>query len=84
MKEKQVGKVFSYFNKIGVAAIEITKDSLALGDRVHFKGATTDFEQEIESMQIEGKTVQEARAGRSVGIKVDERVRPGDLVLKVI
>jgi len=83
-EEKQIGKVFSYFSKIGVAAIEITDDSLMLGDKIHFKGTTTDFEQEIDSMQIEGKDVQEVSSGKSVGIKVKDKVRPGDLIYKVI
>lgn len=81
-EEKQIGKVFSYFSKIGVAAIELTKDTLALGDKIHIKGKTTDFNQEVKSMQIEGKDVQEVGTGKSVGIKVKDKVRPGDLVYK--
>jgi translation initiation factor IF-2 len=83
-EEKQIGKVFSFFSKIGVAALEITDDSMALGDKIHFRGSTTDFEQEVDSMQIEGKEVQEVKSGKSVGIKVKDRVRPGDLVYKVL
>tara|TARA_Y100000310_G_scaffold277708_1_gene295659 strand:+ start:2400 stop:2657 length:258 start_codon:yes stop_codon:yes gene_type:complete len=83
-EEKQIGKVFSFFSKIGVAAIEITDDNLALGDKIRIKGATTDFEQEIDSMQIEGNEVQEVSSGKSVGIKVKDKVRPGDLIYKVI
>ena len=68
-EEKQIGKVFSFFSKIGVAALEITDEGLILGDKIHFKGATTDFEQEVDSMQIEGKEVQEvARAYKANGI----------------
>lgn len=84
LEEKEIGKVFSFFSKIGVAAIEVTSDVLALGDNIHIKGTTTDFEQEVESMQIEGKEVQEAGPGKSVGIKVNERVRPGDKIFKVL
>jgi putative protease len=82
-EEKQIGKVFSFFSKIGVAAIEVT-EALALGDKIHIKGNTTDIEQEIDSMQIEGKEVQEVGPGKSAGIKVKDRVRPGDLVYKII
>ena len=83
-EEKQIGKGFSFFSKIGVAALEITDEGLILGDKIHFKGATTDFEQEVDSMQIEGKEVQEVSPGKSVGIKVKDRVRPGDLIYKVL
>jgi translation initiation factor IF-2 len=83
-EEKQIGKVFSFFSKIGVAAIELTEDSLALGDKIRIKGTTTDFEQEVDSMQIEGKEVQEVGPGKSVGMKVKDKVRPGDLVYKVL
>lgn len=78
-KEKEIGKVFTYFARIGVAGIELT-GKIKEGDIIHIKGATTDFEQEVESMQIENKAVKEAKAGDSIGVKVKERVRPGDKV----
>lgn len=80
--EREVGRVFKYFNKIGIAAIEVTNDCLEIGDRIHIKGITTDFEQEIESMQIDKKGVERVPAGKSVGLKVEERTRPGDRVYK--
>lgn len=82
--EKEIGKVFKYFDKIGVAAIEITNDCIAIGDRIHIKGLATDFEQEIESMQIDGKNVDEVVAGKSVGLKIDNKVSLGDVVYKFL
>jgi len=76
---KEVGKVFSYFTKIGVAAIEVT-GNLKVGDKIRIKGATTDFEQKVDSMQVEGKNVDAAKKGDSIGIKVKDRVRPHDVV----
>lgn len=84
MEEKEIGKVLDYYAKIGVVAIEITEGEIKIGDILHFKGATTDFTQVIESMQIEHKPVEIARKGDKVGIKVKERVRPHDKVFKVI
>ena len=84
MEEKEIGKVLDYYAKIGVVAIEITEGEIKIGDTLHFKGATTDFTQVIESMQIEHKPVQIAKKGDKVGIKVKERVRPHDKVFKVI
>jgi translation elongation factor EF-1alpha len=83
MPEEEVGKISDYFKKIGVAAIEITKGSLAVGDTIHIKGHTTDFTQTLDSMQIEHQSVPTAKAGDSIGIKVKDVVRDGDIVYKV-
>ena len=83
MEPKQIGKVFNYFDKIGVAAVEITDSELNLGDKIKIKGPTTEFEQEVESMQIDGKEVLDVSAGKSVGIKVNDKVRKNDVVYLV-
>ena len=78
-KEKEIGKIFTYFARIGVAGIELT-GKLKVGEKIHIKGATTDFEQIVDSIQIENKSVKEAKAKDSIGIKVKDRVRPGDKI----
>lgn len=84
MAEKQkVGKIFSYYSNIGVAAIKLTDGALKVGDKINIEGTTTNFEQEVESIQIEHKSVKEAKKGSDIGIKVKERVRPNDTVYKV-
>ncbi|MBU2639687.1 MAG: translation elongation factor-like protein [Nanoarchaeota archaeon] len=83
MSEEKVGKVMSFYSNINVAAIELTDGSLSVGDKIHIKGATTDFEQTVDSMQVEHKVVQEAEEGTSVGIKVKDKVRPSDEVFKI-
>ena len=84
MEQERIGHIIDYFAKIGVAAIDIDSGEIRVGDTLHFTGHTTDFTQEIESMQIEKEQVESASAGDSVGIKVKERVRDGDEVYKVI
>jgi len=84
MPEEEIGKVASYFSKIGVAAIDITKGTLKPGDKIHIKGHTTDFEQDVDSIQIEHQSVPEAKAGDSIGIKVKDKVRDHDIVYKVL
>jgi len=84
MKEKEVGKVISFFAKIGVAAIEITQEDLEAGDTIHIKGHTTDFQQTVESMQVEKESVTIAKIGDQIGIKVKDRVRSNDTVYKVL
>jgi hypothetical protein len=84
MKEIEVGRVTDYFAHIGVVAIEVTAEGIKVGDTLRFKGHTTDFTQKITSMQVEHAQVEEAPVGSSVGIKVKDRVRTHDEVLKVI
>lgn len=83
MAEVEVGRVNKFFGKVGVAAVEVTNESIKVGDELHFKGATTDFTIQVESMQIDRAPVEEAKPGDLVGIKVPERVRPGDKVYRV-
>ena len=83
MKEKKIGEVVHYFSKIGVAAIKVTSGSLSVGDTIHIRGHTTDFQQRIDSIQIEHVSVQKADPGDDIGIKVTERVREGDQVYTV-
>ncbi len=79
---EEVGKVTHYFSRIGVGAIALSGE-LKLGDKIRIKGATTDFEQLVESMQIEGKPVERAGPGDSIGLKLNERARAGDVVYKL-
>jgi translation elongation factor EF-1alpha len=80
--EKEVGRITHFFTKIGVAVIEITGGSLKVGETIHIKGHTSDFKQTVESMQQEHQQIMEAKKGDSVGMKVEEPVREGDLVFK--
>jgi len=81
--EKLVGEIFSYFAKVGVAAINLS-DSLKLGDKIHVSGNTTDFVQEVKSMQVNHKPVDSVKPGDDVGLKMDDRVRPKDKIYKVL
>lgn len=81
-EKKLVGKVAHYFTKIGVGVIELS-DELKVGDRISIEGATTNIQQTVDSMQIEHENVQSAGAGQSIGLKVEQRVREGDLVYKL-
>ena len=81
-KEKEIGRVSSYFSHVGVAAIKLS-GKLKVGDKVHVKGATTDFEIPVKSIQIERKDVKTAKKGEHIGIKVPEKVRPNDRVFLV-
>jgi translation elongation factor EF-1alpha len=82
MEEKKiVGKITHYYPKISVAVVEL-EAPISVGEKVLIKGASTSFEQTVESMQIEHKDIQRAEAGQSIGLRVKERVRENDLVYK--
>ena len=82
MAEQMIGTVADFFARPVVAAIELTA-ALAVGDKIHIKGHSTDLELVVDSMQIDNVDVKEAKAGDSVGVKVGERVRKRDTVYKV-
>lgn len=84
MREEKIAKVVNFFAKPSVAAIVMTDGSLGIGDRIKFKGHTTDFEDTVSSMQKDNQPVEKALPGDMIGIKVKERVREDDLVYKII
>lgn len=82
MSGKLIGEVTHFYNRIGVAVLDLT-ESLQVGDQVHFLGRSTDFRQKVESMQIEHEAISEAGAGQEVAVKVERRVRRHDKVFKI-
>ncbi len=83
MEEKEVGKITHYFTNLSVAVVDLS-DELQVGDEIHIKGATTDFTQKVESMQIEKQPIEKAKKGDVIGLKVTDRVREGDTVYKIV
>jgi U32 family peptidase len=83
MEEIKIGEVVKFFSKPSVAAVKITEGELNIGDRIKYTGHTTDFIDEVKSLEVDNKSVTKAVAGDFIGIKVSDRVRPGDEVFKV-
>ena len=84
MAEKRIGEVVKYFSKPSVAAVKIEEGEISVGDSIKYVGHTTDFSDVIKTMEVENKSVEKAVAGDFIGLKVSDRVRPGDEVFKVI
>lgn len=80
-KEKIIGKVTHYFPKVRAAVVKL-KTPLAIGDTVKIRGHTTDFTQNVTSIQIDHTPVNQAKKGQEVGLLVDSRVRQHDTVYK--
>jgi len=81
-EQEEIGRVNDYFAHINVAGINLTAP-LKVGDRIRIKGHTTDMELVVDSLQIEHESVEEAKAGDKIGVKVSDRVRGGDHVYRV-
>jgi len=76
---KGIGKISHYYDKVGVAIIELTAP-LKVGDKVKFVKGDTETEQTVVSMQIERAAVESAKKGAIIGIKVDAPVKEGTMV----
>lgn len=83
MDEELTGRVTHYFPRIGVAAIEVTAEELRVGDVIRVLGATSNFTQEVRSMEVDHAPIESAQAGDVVAIRVMERARVNDLVFRV-
>lgn len=76
MVGKKIGKVVHYYDKIGVAIVDLN-DNLKLGDTVTFKKGDDEKTETVESIQIERAAVESAKKGDVVGIKVNEPLKEG-------
>ena len=82
MEEQRIGIVSHYYSHLSVGIIKIEAVGIKIGDKLHFKGHTTDFEQTVDSLQIEHQKVPEGKIGDLVGMKVNQHVREHDEVFK--
>jgi translation elongation factor EF-1alpha len=82
MAEKEIGTITNYFSRIGVAVIQLTAP-LQIGDEIRIQGGDRDFQQKVESMQIEHQPIEKAEAGQEVALKLDQKARTHDLVYKL-
>ena len=79
MTKDLLGKVIHYYDKIGVAVLKLKKP-LKVGDLVKFIKSDNEFQQTIESMQLEHKGVSKGKAGDEIAVKVDQEAKKGTLV----
>jgi putative protease len=83
MPEQLIGTVTHYFNGPRVAVVRVAEGELHQGDRIHIVGHTSDFTEEVTSMEVDHAKVESACAGEEVALKVVERAREHDQVFKV-
>lgn len=84
MTDVKVGKVTHYYDKIGVAVLELVGD-LDVGDIIKFsRGGEELFTQKVESMQSEHKNLESASSGDTIGLKATQEVKDGAEVFKIV
>ncbi len=79
----EVGEITHYFSKIKVCVVKVKRNTVAIGDQIQIRGASTNVKQQVASLQIENSDVKIARPKALVGMKVKSQVRPGDKVYKL-
>lgn len=79
----QIGKVTHYYDKIGVAIVDLTKGSIKVGDSLKFQHGEDEFTQTVDSLQIEKESVDSVKKGDAFGMKVSQPVKPGYAVFAV-
>ena len=81
-KEKLIGRVTHYFDKIKVAVVKL-KSPLRIDDKIRIVGGEIDFTQKVKSMEIEHKKIKQAKAKQEIGLKVKDKARDGYRVYKI-
>lgn len=83
MSDLKVGGVKHFYDKIGVAIVELTS-TLAVGDKIKItRGGETVLEQVVDSIQVEHQKITSAKKGDIVGIKVEGSIKDGAEVYKI-
>lgn len=80
---EKIGEVTHYFPHVNAAAVKLLKGGLRVGDQIYIKGHTTDFKENVESIQLDHAAIPEGKKGQEIGLLVKSRVRIGDTVYKV-
>lgn len=79
---KMLGKVVHYYDRIGVAIIDL-ESPMRIGDKIVLKRGDMELVQEVASMQIDHNNVATAKKGDTIGIKVKMPVSEGTVVMPV-
>lgn len=79
----RIGVVTHYYGGPMVAVVKLESATLRVGDRIHIRGHTSDFAQEVQSLQIEHAAVEEVGPDDDFGLKVVEHAREHDIVYKL-
>ena len=83
MPAEPVGKIEHYYSYLGVAVVSLIQGGLQIGDHIKISGHTTNFEQRVDSMEVDHQPVQWAQPGQIFGLKVKDHARENDIVYRL-
>ncbi len=83
MGEEKIGLIGHVWKRAGTASVDLVAGSLHVGDRIRIRGHGHDFEQVVESMEVEHVAAEEGRQGQLVAIAFSEPVHERDEVWRV-
>ena len=83
IKLEKIGDVTHYFPHVNAAAVKLAKSGISVGDKIYIKGHTTDFKENVRSIQLDHVAINKGKKGQEIGLFVKSRVRIGDRVYKV-
>lgn len=82
LADTKIGKVTHYYNHLGVGIFKFS-GPLVKGDTIKIVGHGREFTQTVNSMQLEHQAIEKAKKGQEIGVKVDQKVKEGDVVYRV-
>jgi hypothetical protein len=80
---ERIGVVSHYYSHLSVATLRLESGTLRVGDVIHIRGHTTDFNQRVESLEVNHAPATEVGPNDDFGLKVVGHVREHDVVYKV-
>lgn len=75
--DKPIGKVVHFYDKLGVAIVDLRSGGIKVGQEIKFKRGDNEFAQKVESLQVDHQSVDAVKKGDSFGLKVDKPTKPG-------
>ncbi len=80
--KQDIGEVVNYYSKAKAVEIRLW-NPLKVGDEIIIQGPTTgSIIQKVKSIQIKGKPIEKSEGKENVGVSLEDKARPGDLVYR--
>ena len=79
---KKIGEIIHFFGKIKIGIVKLTS-LLKVGDNIRIIGGETDFDQSVQSIEIDKKKIDKAKKGDLIGLKFSQKVRKGYKIYKI-
>jgi putative protease len=85
LQKVYTGKVTNYFDRIGVAEVQIETGKLEVGDTIVFIGPTTGaIETKVKELRVNEINCETASKGERCSLPVEEAIRRSDKVYKLV